>query len=136
MSKRSKTHESPIPAYSEPESAPLETVAEESTAETKIVVEEDAYQLEQETVEIVDAVCPRCGSSERTRLKEIAPRIETSRGTLVRYRTQCLGKIQPVDKDGKPVVDGEGKPVSYECGNRYKARKIIPNTRTAHRKGA
>jgi hypothetical protein len=34
-----------------------------------------------------------------------------------------------VDKDGKPVVDTEGKPVSYECGNRYKVKKLVPKVR-------
>jgi len=114
-----------LPAGLPPVAEPIETPTATMT------VEEEAYQLEQETVEIVDAVCPRCGSSERTRLKEIAPRIETSRGTLVRYRTQCLGKVQPVDKEGKPVVDEEGKPVFYECGNRYKVKKLVPKTRKA-----
>ena len=120
----------PIEKPATPEPTPPEA------AEPAMTVEEETYQLEQETVEIVDVVCPRCGSSERTPFKEIAPRIETSRGTLVRYRTQCRGQINPVDKDGKPVVDKEGKPVFYECGNRYKAKKIIPNSRTARRKGA
>ena len=131
MSKRSKRPESPIPAYSEPESAAEETVVAESAVETEVVVEEEAYQLEQETVSIeaVPPACPRCGSTERTPLKEISPRIEMSRGILVRYRTQCRGKIQPVDKDGKPVVDAEGKPIYYECGNRYKVKKTVPKTR-------
>jgi hypothetical protein len=32
-------------------------------------------------------------------------------------------------KDGNPVVDEEGKPTSYECGNRYKVKKLVPKTR-------
>ena len=120
-----------LPAGLPPVAEPIETATPPEAVEPAMTVEEEAYQLEQETVEIVDAVCPRCGSSERTRLKEIAPRIETSRGTLVRYRTHCLGKIQPVDKEGKPIVDEEGKPVFYECGNRYKVKKLVPKTRRA-----
>jgi len=131
MSKRSKTPEPPIPAYSEPESTPEETLVEENTAETEIVVEEETYQLEQETVTITaePPICPRCGSTERTRLLEISPRLETDSAVIIRYRTQCRGRIFPVDKEGKPVTDKKGKPVSYECGNRYKVKKIVPKVR-------
>ena len=97
--------------------------------ESVVQVEEERYQLEQETVEIVLATCPRCGSTERERLKEISPRIPTGRGLLVRYRTRCLGRINPVDKEGKPVVDADGNPVSYECGNRYRVKALVPNVR-------
>jgi hypothetical protein len=46
---------------------------------------------------------------------------------VIRYRTTCRGQINPVGKDGKPVVDDGGNPVFYECGNRYKAKAIVPN---------
>ena len=100
-------------------------------AEPELVVEEEKYQLEQETVDIValPPTCPRCGSTERTPLKEFSPRLETDRGCVIRYRTQCRGRIYPVGKDGMPVVDGDGNPVSYECGNRYKAKTLVPNDR-------
>jgi len=100
------------------------------------VVEEEKYQLDQKTVEAVLATCPRCGSTERTPFKEIAPRIPTGRGLLIRYRTQCLGRINPVDRDGNPVVDTEGNPVSYECGNRYKVKAFVPNVRVKRGKAA
>ena len=105
-----------------------------SPVKPELVVEEEKYQTEQETVPIVLATCPRCGSTERTPLKEITPRIYTNRGCVIRYRTQCLGRIYPVGKDGMPVVDENGEPVSYECGNRYKAKTLVPNAgKTASR---
>jgi len=94
------------------------------------------YQIEQETVVVMDAVCPRCGSPERDRLREISPRIYTHQGCVIRYRTKCLGRINPVDKDGKPVVDKDGNPVSYECGNRYKIKKLVPRAKPNDRKSA
>ena len=110
---------------------PQTAVAEPEIVESEIVVEEEKYQLEQETVDIValPPTCPRCGSTERTRLKEFSPRIETDRGCVIRYRTQCRGRIHPVGKDGNPVVDNDGNLVSYECGNRYKVKKLVPKTR-------
>ena len=98
-----------------------------------VEVEEEKYQLEQETVNIEALLptCPRCGSTERTPLKEISPRLYTDRGCIIRYRTKCRGRINPVDKEGNPVVDQEGKPVSYECGNRYKVKKLVPKVRKA-----
>jgi hypothetical protein len=113
-----------LPAVAKEEEADSSPLAEE---EQGIVISiEQEYQLDQETVIAVDAVCPRCGSTERNRLREIAPRIPTERGLIVRYRTQCRGPVNPVEKDGNPVVDAEGKPIFYECGNRYKVKKIIP----------
>ena len=125
----------PIP----PEESVQETAQEtaddrrQTTAEVVVEVEEETYQLEQETVNItaLPPSCPRCGSTERTPLKEIAPRIYTDRGVVIRYRTTCRGRIYPVGKDGKPVVDENGNPVSYECGNRYKVRKLVPKTSRA-----
>jgi hypothetical protein len=128
MSKQKKVPEGlpPIPADADPVSVPEVT-------EPEMTVEAEAYQLEQETdsIEALPPICPRCGSTERTRLKEISPRLETDRGTVIRYRTQCTGQINPVDKDGKPVVDEEGKPVSYQCGNRYKVKKFVPKRQKA-----
>ena len=115
----------PIEKPATPESTPPEA------AEPAMTVEEEAYQLEQETVTITaePPTCPRCGSTERTRLLEISPRLETDCAVIIRYRTQCRGRIFPVDKEGKPVTDNDGKPISYECGNRYKVKKLVPKTR-------
>jgi hypothetical protein len=116
----------PMAAQIEPEATP-EPVPE--VDEPVITVEAETYQLEQETVQIVFATCPRCGSTERTPLKEITPRIYNARGCHIRYRTRCLGRINPVDRNGEPVVDDEGNPVSYECANRYKVKKLVPKVR-------
>jgi hypothetical protein len=127
----SKKHHPPtgLPAIAqeEPTDSRRQTAEEPPVIES---VEEEKYQLEQETVDImaVPPTCPRCGSTERTRLKEISPRIPTDRGLVIRYRTKCLGKVQPVDKDGIPVVDADGKPVFYECGNHYKVKKLVPKS--------
>jgi len=102
--------------------------------EATLQVEEEKYQTEQEIVNVMVATCPRCGSADRSRLKVISPRIPTSRGLLIRYRTTCRGRINPVDKEGKPVVDVDGKPVSYECGNRYRVHTLVPNVRQKDRK--
>jgi hypothetical protein len=115
----------PIPEpIDEAASEPVPEPIPPEVAEPEITVEQETYQLEQETVSIMSLppTCPRCGSTERTPLKEISPRIYTDRGCVIRYRTQCLGRINPVDKDGKPMVDNEGKPLSYVCGNRYKVK--------------
>ena len=141
MSKRMPKRK--LPAGLPPIAAPIKEPAPEpeipvtnETPPEHLEVEEEPYQLEQATVEAVLATCPRCGSTERGRLKEISPRIPTGRGLLIRYRTQCLGRINPVDRDGKPVVDTEGKPVSYECGNRYKVKAFVPNVRGKRGKAA
>jgi hypothetical protein len=92
-------------------------------------VETNDYQTEQEQVVItaVPPACPRCGSTERTPLKEISPRLYTDKGCVVRYRTQRLGTIQPVDEHGIPIADDDGKPKTYICGNRYKVKKLLLN---------
>jgi len=133
MTRKRRNIPAGVPAIATPE-VKKETV--EETPPERLEVENEPYQLDQTTVEMTVATCPRCGSTERTRLKEIAPRILTSRGLLIRYRTQCRGRINPVDRDGNPVVDTEGNPVSYECGNRYKVKTLVPNMRGKKHKTA
>jgi hypothetical protein len=36
-----------------------------------------------------------------------------------------------LDKDGNLVVDSDGKPVTYECGNRYKVKKLMQKVQKA-----
>jgi hypothetical protein len=109
---------------------PVIIVEESKIASVVLEVEEEKYQTEQETVCIVETppMCPRCGSTERTRLVEFY-RTENADGHVIFYRTQCRGRIVSVDKDGKIVVDSDGNPVSYECGNRYKVKKLVPKMR-------
>jgi hypothetical protein len=140
MSKKNRNaHKTPagIPAIAEPvvKKTPAPTEPEPAAEET-LQVEEETYQTEQETVNITLATCPRCGSAERTPLKEISPRIYTDRGCVIRYRTRCLGRIKPVDRDGNPVLDADGKPVSFECGNRYKVKALVPGAKPHSRKSA
>lgn len=125
MSKKKPTVPAGLPAVAKPVTTP------EPPSEPAVEVEQEVYQLEQETIEIVAVppTCPRCGSTERTTLKEISPRLTTDRGLIIRYRTRCLGRINPVDRDGSPIVDNDGKPVYYECGCRYKVKKLVPKTR-------
>ncbi|GHT10533.1 hypothetical protein FACS1894170_02780 [Planctomycetales bacterium] len=108
----------------------LPTVAEPMEDEPAVgvlEVERINYQPEQEQVFItaVPPSCPRCGSTERSSLKEISPRLYTDKGCVIRYQTQCLGTIQPVDENGIPVVDNKGKPKTYICGNCYKVKKLL-----------
>jgi len=127
MSKKRRKVPAGLPAVKMPEDKP-EIVPEVPVPETTetLQVEEAEYQIEQDTVFVTDTVCPRCGSPERTAYKEIVPRIYNDRGCVIRYRTKCLGRINPVDKGGNPVVDADGNPVSYECGNRYIVKRLVP----------
>jgi len=136
MTKKRRNIPAGVPAIATPEVKKTKEAVAEMPPPEHLEIENEPYQLDQTTVEAVLATCPRCGSTERTRLKEIAPRIPTSRGLLIRYRTQCRGKINPVDRDGNPVVDTEGNPVSYECGNRYKVKTFVPNVRGKKHKAA
>lgn len=89
--------------------------------------EKQEYQIEQKVVEIVaePIACPCCGSTERTRLKEISPRLYNDIGCIVRYRTKCLGEVTPIGLDGNPILDDEGKPKTFCCGRKYMVRKRI-----------
>ncbi|GHT42588.1 hypothetical protein FACS189443_5770 [Planctomycetales bacterium] len=108
-----------------PQIAPQDTAAQEPQV-VVLEVEKPNYQIDQEQVVITEElpVCPRCGSAERTPLNEIM-RHHTDNGMIIRYRTRCRGLIQPLDEDGKLVVDDKGKPKTYLCNNRYRIRKII-----------
>lgn len=119
----------PTPAGLPPIAAPLDIEETEpplpSAADQESLEKE--YQTEQEIVSIVamPPTCPRCGSTERTPLKEITPRTYNKQGGTIRYRTKCLGMITPLDRNGKPMLDSAGTPKSFCCGTRYKVSKFV-----------
>ena len=128
MSKNDKTNSPPkgLPPVASPVQADQSTETKEAGLSSE---QEREYQIEQETVNITATppACPRCGSLERTPLKEIVPRLYNQHGCVMRYRTQCCGIITPIDPiTGQSILDDDGEPKSYPCGNRYKVRKLIP----------
>jgi hypothetical protein len=85
MSKKPKVPAG-VPAIAQEIPAAPEPEVPEQPAVEHLEVEEEKYQLEQETVNIeaLPPTCPRCGSTERTPLKEISPRLETNSGVIIR----------------------------------------------------